>query len=573
VKHVLDINAKQRLIVLSAILTASMLLAFHHNGQIDDAFISYRYAQNLVEGNGLVWNPGEYVEGYSNFLWVLLLAVGLKFGMTPEHFSYFLAMPFHLLGLIFTYLLARKLLIDRNEYSHYSQSPDKTYNQTINPNLWPLLVLLWVGTNHSLAAFAKSGMETSLQFMLFVLIAYIVSSAVQEGWSIGRIVTTSILLNIALLTRPDSIIPIVFVSGVFYKNHIKKFTKDAKAEDAGFRRVLDYSLFNLPFILLFITYFFWKNNYYGSMLPNSANVKLEGFSHAGYGLYYLYLFMICHLLAPFLIMAIWRGNWLLRTNVKVGGLAMFTLIWMLYIVYIGGDFMEFRFMVPVLPFIGIVIVYVLTRSIRNPATLTALAVLLLIGNVNSRFTLEKTVQGYGIEKAESLVNHVSGVEQNWTGIGKKLRDMFEGTDVSIAAGAAGAIPYYSGLKAVDFLGLCDAEVPTIAEKFTIVPGHRIIAPLEYLVNRKVNLIIEPNNFMMTKREFQMWVRVAGWRSMYKLNLNVDKTVNGSLINEARLIAIPIEPDHVLVAWYLTPHPAVEEAIGEFGLNRIRLSRR
>ncbi len=572
-KHVLDINAKQRLIVLSAILTASMLLAFHHNGQIDDAFISYRYAQNLVEGNGLVWNPGEYVEGYSNFLWVLLLAVGLKFGMTPEHFSYFLAMPFHLLGLIFTYLLARKLLIDRNEYSHYSQSPDKTYNQTINPNLWPLLVLLWVGTNHSLAAFAKSGMETSLQFMLFVLIAYIVSSAVQEGWSIGRIVTTSILLNIALLTRPDSIIPIVFVSGVFYKNHIKKFTKDAKAEDAGFRRVLDYSLFNLPFILLFITYFFWKNNYYGSMLPNSANVKLEGFSHAGYGLYYLYLFMICHLLAPFLIMAIWRGNWLLRTNVKVGGLAMFTLIWMLYIVYIGGDFMEFRFMVPVLPFIGIVIVYVLTRSIRNPATLTALAVLLLIGNVNSRFTLEKTVQGYGIEKAESLVNHVSGVEQNWTGIGKKLRDMFEGTDVSIAAGAAGAIPYYSGLKAVDFLGLCDAEVPTIAEKFTIVPGHRIIAPLEYLVNRKVNLIIEPNNFMMTKREFQMWVRVAGWRSMYKLNLNVDKTVNGSLINEARLIAIPIEPDHVLVAWYLTPHPAVEEAIGEFGLNRIRLSRR
>ena len=45
--------------------------------KLDDAFISFRYARNLVEGAGLVWNPGEPpVEGYSNFLWVLLLAVG-----------------------------------------------------------------------------------------------------------------------------------------------------------------------------------------------------------------------------------------------------------------------------------------------------------------------------------------------------------------------------------------------------------------------------------------------------------------------------------------------------------------
>lgn len=40
----------------------------------DDAFISFRYARNLVEGHGLVYDLGEYVEGYSNFLWVLELA-------------------------------------------------------------------------------------------------------------------------------------------------------------------------------------------------------------------------------------------------------------------------------------------------------------------------------------------------------------------------------------------------------------------------------------------------------------------------------------------------------------------
>ncbi|PIV81991.1 hypothetical protein COW53_01325, partial [bacterium CG17_big_fil_post_rev_8_21_14_2_50_64_8] len=48
---------------------------------VDDAFISFRYAANLVAGHGLAFNPGEAVEGYSNLLWVLLVATGLKVGL------------------------------------------------------------------------------------------------------------------------------------------------------------------------------------------------------------------------------------------------------------------------------------------------------------------------------------------------------------------------------------------------------------------------------------------------------------------------------------------------------------
>ena len=40
----------------------------------DDAFISFRYVRNLLEGHGLVFNPGERFEGYSNFPWTLELA-------------------------------------------------------------------------------------------------------------------------------------------------------------------------------------------------------------------------------------------------------------------------------------------------------------------------------------------------------------------------------------------------------------------------------------------------------------------------------------------------------------------
>ena len=40
----------------------------------DEAMISMRYAQRLLDGKGLTWNDGERVEGYSNFLWTLSAA-------------------------------------------------------------------------------------------------------------------------------------------------------------------------------------------------------------------------------------------------------------------------------------------------------------------------------------------------------------------------------------------------------------------------------------------------------------------------------------------------------------------
>ena len=51
----------------------------------DDAFISFRYAANLAAGLGPVFNPGERIEGYTNFLWMLLSALVLKLGGAPEN--------------------------------------------------------------------------------------------------------------------------------------------------------------------------------------------------------------------------------------------------------------------------------------------------------------------------------------------------------------------------------------------------------------------------------------------------------------------------------------------------------
>jgi len=47
----------------------------------DDSMISMRYAYNLAHGNGLVWNAGDHVQGYSNLGWTLWLALIHKMGL------------------------------------------------------------------------------------------------------------------------------------------------------------------------------------------------------------------------------------------------------------------------------------------------------------------------------------------------------------------------------------------------------------------------------------------------------------------------------------------------------------
>ena len=78
--------------------------------QIDDAFISYRYAQNWVAGHGLVFNIGERVEGYSNLLWVLLIALGVKLGFAAPIFGHWLCVVTGVLLLLSSYVYTAILL-------------------------------------------------------------------------------------------------------------------------------------------------------------------------------------------------------------------------------------------------------------------------------------------------------------------------------------------------------------------------------------------------------------------------------------------------------------------------------
>jgi hypothetical protein len=65
---------RRRLLLLLLIAVAAGWIEHFAVYQVDDAYIVYRYAENLARGEGFVFNPGERVEGVTCFLWTLALA-------------------------------------------------------------------------------------------------------------------------------------------------------------------------------------------------------------------------------------------------------------------------------------------------------------------------------------------------------------------------------------------------------------------------------------------------------------------------------------------------------------------
>src|SRR5262245_21829379 len=97
VLHAMTVAARSRVRSVRAALLAIVALAYvvwasrfiaasaieTHYGRrfclFDDAMISLRYAWNLAHGAGLVWNPGERIEGVTSFLFTVAMAPAATF--------------------------------------------------------------------------------------------------------------------------------------------------------------------------------------------------------------------------------------------------------------------------------------------------------------------------------------------------------------------------------------------------------------------------------------------------------------------------------------------------------------
>lgn len=101
-------------VALALLVPVSALLAvitYNHLGE--DAYITFRYADQLARGNGLVFHAGDPQEGYSNLLWVLVLALAKALGWAPEDASRWLSIALHGGAMLAAWGAARRLLGDR----------------------------------------------------------------------------------------------------------------------------------------------------------------------------------------------------------------------------------------------------------------------------------------------------------------------------------------------------------------------------------------------------------------------------------------------------------------------------
>ena len=533
-----NLTPKKTRIIVGAIIAAALVFGLFNSFIQDDAFISFRYAENFVKTGNLSWNPNspEPVEGYTNFLWTLLISAAIYLGISPVPASLVLGFISGFATLFFTYRLSL-LILGSERYA--------------------LLTTTLMGFNFTFSSYITGGLETQLQTFLITASFYIAFYLVKRKSILNRfyLASLSLLFSISLLTRMDSALPVVvlylFISYFLFKNNVSPKGKAV-------------SIFYLTFPSLIIvgTWFVWKYYYYGDIFPNSYYAKATDLNIEILisGVYYIYAFLHSYLLIPFVFLGffflnkLFKNKFLLTTTIV-------TSLWFIYVIKVGGDFMEFRFIVPIMPLIFITLVAIIQFS-GNTKIRYALSFLVLIGSIHHYLTFDTT---RGIETISQLYGHINNNNENWDTIGKVFKTLFaEGKPpVKIATTAAGAIPYYSQLPTIDMHGINDKW---IARNFPVIkprPGHQKQADLDYLIHQKVNLVIGHPQLRKRNELITENYHLSDLENFRVLDLRLEQ-----LPKNSKIIEIPVSKNYKVIVLYLTKHKYVDEVIRE---NNLRIT--
>ena len=474
----------------------------------EDAYISFRFAKNLAGGQGLIWNPGEKpVEGYTNFLWVLISAVLLKFRLNILWLSQAIGIIAGLLAIWYTYKFSWRLLGLSRRLS--------------------LIPCLFLALSGPFATWATSGMETNL-FTLFVLMAGYYFTSYWKSRTSRDFYVCFLSSFFATLTRPEGLL----IFGLIFVSSLILFWLNKVSLEALLFPVLSY-------VIPFLAYCIWRYAYFGFWLPNTFYAKTGGAALQYLrGLEYVKFFAICFLV-PLLPVALWfvvekRRSFFKKTgsksivehiNKNLGiylSLVIF-LVYTLYIVYVGGDYMAmYRFFVPVLPFIYLIFGFVIDRIFRPAASSKLKTIWLLIfiifaaaATIIQSTPLEKSIY----KKPAYMHGNYRGVEtERWHTarlalLGKFFDKYKNNPDESVASTAIGIISYYADMKIVDFFGLVDPylahqRIRNVGQGW---PGHEKI-DLDYLFSKRPTYIMYRREFTRQPRDMNEF-----WRHPIILN--------------------------------------------------------
>ena len=291
----------------------------------DDSFISFRYADHLVRGNGLVYNVGERVEGYTNLLWTLLLAGALRLGIPPE-------VSAAVLGIAGWLVLVA--ILGWRSWGRDRPGP-------FFPLAAALVLLL-----DDFQTWATGGLETSL-FALLVVVGLLLAS--RPHARPHHLTLAGVILVAAVATRPDGVIfAAVAVAGAWLVND-DMYPRERLALTAALA---------VPLALGGAALAAFKLTYYGGLFPTAFYSKSALDPYYTQGIYYVYLFFKKNwFLLPLVLVVVALG--LARRRLTVtrshGVLLVAFVAFTAYVAHSSGDFMFARRLIPALPLLFVVV--------------------------------------------------------------------------------------------------------------------------------------------------------------------------------------------------------------------------
>ncbi len=313
------------------LIALGLALVWRYAWVMDDGFIYARYADNAVLTRvGLVYNLGEYVEGYSSPLWMLWLLIPRALGLTFWH----IWLGTGLLCFAWTgWLLVR---LDRR------LAPPESADARARVNL----PLAFLAACYGVTCFYTSGLESP--FVQLVAVAYALLLVDPRDRA------AQVLVGLSPLVRPELALPFALALGVV----ALRTWRGRRSARAALRAIL------LPAALGVTTQLGWLSfrlYYYADLLPNTFYLKHERDPVQGWryfvNAFYSYHVELLLLLAGLALWLAWRRR---GAGSEAPRLQLRARLWMLllalpvalYVIRIGGDAMHFRFLA--FPFVLVV---------------------------------------------------------------------------------------------------------------------------------------------------------------------------------------------------------------------------
>lgn len=448
---------------------------------LDDAYIFFRYAENIASGYGFVWNIGETpVEGYTSFIYLILLVASKLVSIDLELFAILLGILSSTLTLFFVYLI----------YDHL-------YSKNLNYSSASLITVLILVLSPSYIYWSGAGMETAFYSMFLMLTIYFflkLSNSPREVFIKG------VLFGLLCIIRFEAVLFFLLALVYLMRDHFSiKRIQVNKTE----------VIFSAAFVLIFWTYFIWRWSFFGYFFPNTYYAKTGGGVQqiAGGFLYIINALRVFYgfgWIPIFIIMFFIEKSMITEKAVFLFSISAISI---LTTMLIGGDHFHLgRFVLPVLPLIFVLFPPALDRFLslksfklkahhKITAILVVLVLLLMIkpvyqesfkGFLNLVDGNKETLVVYDQEAETNIIEWQNGFNI----MGETLRQIASKDDY-IAAVPIGAIGYLSKINVIDMVGLVDPVIahekfsPDAVRKWT--PGHTK-GDGKYILSRKPKYI-------------------------------------------------------------------------------------